>query len=67
MTTPTRHFSAIDGRAAAGRANDALHVQLLWGRDDDVTVIVDDPGAGVTFAGTVARERAVEAFYRLFE
>jgi hypothetical protein len=66
---PTRYFTAHQGGPVhAGRVNDSLHVQLLWRpQDDDVTVIVDDPAVGIVFSGSVARERALDAFYDLFE
>jgi hypothetical protein len=69
MTSTSRYFAAHQrGHTPAGRANDDLHVQLLWRpQDDDVTVIVDDPAVGIVFAGSVARERALNAFYDLFE
>ena len=69
MTSASKYFTAHQGgRAPAGRANDGLHVQLLWRtQDDDVTVLVDDPAVGIVFAGSVARERALDAFYDLFE
>jgi len=69
MRSMSRYFAAHQGgHIAAGRANDVLHVQLLWRpQDDDVTVIVDDSAVGIVFAGSVARERALNAFYDLFE
>jgi hypothetical protein len=65
----SRYFAAQQGgHVPSGRANDGLHVQLLWRpQDDDVTVIVDDPATGVIFAGNVARDRALDAFHHLFE
>jgi len=69
MATTPRYFAAHQGgHVPAGRVNDGLHVQLLWRpQDGDVTVIVDDPAVGIVFAGSVARERALDAFYDLFE
>jgi hypothetical protein len=69
MTSTSGYFAAHPGgRVAGGRVNDGLHVQLLWHpQDDGVTVIVDDPATEVIFAGSVARDRALDAFYRLFE
>jgi hypothetical protein len=69
MATTSSYFAAHQGgHRRDGRATDGLHVQLLWRPDrDDVTLIVDDPGLGVIFAGSVARERALDAFDHLFE
>jgi hypothetical protein len=69
MATTSTYFAAHQsGRVPADRVNDGLHVQLLWWpADDDVTVIVDDPTLGVVFAGSVARERALDAFDHLLE
>lgn len=68
MTTSSKYFAAHKGgHDRAGGAN-GLHVQLLWRpQDDDVTVIVDDPTVGIVFAGSVERERALDAFYDLFD
>ena len=69
MTSTAKYFAAHrGGHVPSGRVTDGLHVQLLWRpQDDDVTVIVDDPATGVIFAGSVARDRALDAFHRLFE
>jgi hypothetical protein len=69
MATVSGYFSAHKGgRFPAQRVNDGLHVQLLWRpQDDDVTVIVDDPAAGIVYTGSVARDRALGAFRDLFE
>ncbi|HET7450893.1 MAG TPA: hypothetical protein VFJ78_09860 [Gaiellaceae bacterium] len=51
----------------ATRESDGLHVQLLWDRSTDaVTVAVEDLRSAVRFDLSVARERALDAFYHPF-
>ena len=53
-------------RELAARADDGVHVRLLWDpREDAVTVSVEDREAR-TFPFSVARDRALDAFYHPF-
>jgi len=57
----------LQTRELAARENDGIHVLLLWHpREDAVTVTVDDTRAGQHFDLSVARDRALEAFYHPF-
>ncbi len=68
MASESTYFVARPRGRAPGRPNDGLHVQLLWRpRDEGATVRVDDPRPGITFAGTVSRDRALDAFSHLFD
>ncbi len=54
-------------RELAARHNNGLHVLLLWHpRKDELTVSVEDTGAGHRYELAVARDQALDAFYHPF-
>jgi hypothetical protein len=58
---------AGDDIELANRRSGGVEVRLLWSRDSDVcTVAVADDRTGEEFEVTVARERALDAFYHPF-
>jgi len=59
--------ATLETRELAARESDGLHVLLLWHPDEDaVTVSVEDERAGDRFQISVARDRALDAFYHPF-